>query len=155
MDYDASIITTESCKVIVYILNSKGEQIRMMDMGVLEAGEHAIKWDGKNAKGTTVADGAYRYQVTATNPQTKEVLTEGVYPQVSGKITSVSFDSSGQPIIHMGNASLALGQVIQILEAGTLTTTPPNDGDDDDKGGQTPAPDPDPEPDPGDEDEEG
>ncbi len=118
-DFNASVITTESCNLVAYVVNASGEQVRMIDLGNVDAGEHEIKWDGKNNSGDTVADGAYRFQVTATNVK-GEVLDSGVYPQVAGKITAVSFDSTGQPVVHMGNASLALSQVIQILEEGTL-----------------------------------
>ena len=119
-DVDASLILTEAAKVTVYVVNGKGEQVRMIDMGSLAPGTHKIGWDGKNNKGEMCNDGAYLFQVTATNTS-GQLMEDGVYPQVSGKITSVSFDSTGQPIIHMGNASLGLGQVIQILESGRLT----------------------------------
>ncbi len=130
LDLEASVITTEACKLVVYVLDSKGNQVRMMDMGVVEPGEHKVDWKGLNNAGKQVDDGAYKFQVTATS-LTGETLEDGVYPQVSGKITSVSFDSSGQPIIHMGNASLALGQVIQILEskqAGAAADTETDNG---------------------------
>ena len=119
-DVDASIILTEACKVVVYITDAKGNQVRSIDMGALQAGKHDIGWDGKNNVGRTVDDGAYKFQVTATS-MNGELLDDGVYPQVAGKITSVSFDATGQPIIHMGNASLALGQVVQILDGGTAS----------------------------------
>ncbi|MDR1922098.1 MAG: hypothetical protein LBS31_10230 [Candidatus Adiutrix sp.] len=124
-DVEASLVTTEACSVKVYILNSKGESVRTLDLGLREPGEHAIEWDGRNTKGQLVDDGVYTFQVTATN-LSGEVLDDGVYPQVSGKITSVSFDASGQPIIHMGHASLALGQVIQILEGSSLSGEEPD-----------------------------
>ncbi|MDL2226140.1 hypothetical protein LJB86_00570 [Deltaproteobacteria bacterium OttesenSCG-928-M10] len=120
-DVDASVVMTQAAaKVVVYVVNAKGEQVRMIDMGDLEPGTHDIKWDGKNNKGETCEDGAYKFQVTATDA-TGQVIEDGIYPQVSGKITSVSFDSTGQPVIHMGNASLSLGQVIQILDSGQLS----------------------------------
>ncbi|MDR0882577.1 MAG: hypothetical protein LBP55_08540 [Candidatus Adiutrix sp.] len=118
-DVEASIVLTEPCKVTAYIVNSKGEQVRMLDLGALTAGEHKIEWGGLNNAGKKVEDGAYRLQVTATNLSSGAVLEDGVFPQVSGKITSVSFDAAGAPVIHMGNASLALSQVIQILEGST------------------------------------
>lgn len=119
-EVEGSIILTETCKVTVYILDSSGNQVRSIDMGTLQAGQHGIGWDGKNNAGRTVDDGAYKFQVTATS-MNGELLSDGVYPQVSGKITSVSFDSTGQPVIHMGNAVLGLGQVVQILEGGTAS----------------------------------
>ena len=138
-DVQASIITTEQCKVIVYILNSKGEQVRMINMGTLEPGEHDIEWDGYNGNNQKVDDGVYKFQVQATTLGGEEI-EEGIYPQVAGRISSVSFDSNGSPIIHMGNASLALSQVIQIVDGGRLTGSTDDgsgsgSGDDDDDNG--------------------
>lgn len=127
-DVKASVIVTESCKLVAYVVDSSGNRVRQINLGTVASGEHALNWDGRNDKGDIVADGMYKFQVTATS-LTGEILEEGVYPQVAGKITSVSFDANGQPIIHMGNASLALGQVIQILEAGSLAKDNGSDGD--------------------------
>lgn len=127
-DVEASVIVSERCKLIAYVVDAKGTQIRQINLGMVDPGEHKLNWDGKNNKGEVVADGAYKFQVTATSV-TGEVLEEGVYPQVSGKITSVSFDAKGQPVIHMGHASLSLGQVIQILESGSLAKNDGSEGD--------------------------
>jgi len=135
MDYDASVYLAEPAKLVVYILNGRGEQVRMLDMGPVEAGEHEIKWDARNGKGSVVDDGVYKFQVTATSLAGGKVLEDGVYPQVSGRITSVSFDASGAPIIHMGNASLSISQVMQILEQGSLSSGKKDEEEDDKSGG--------------------
>jgi flagellar basal-body rod modification protein FlgD len=118
-DGKTEIITTETCQVTVYIINAKGERVRTIEMGALEPGTHSFAWDGRYENGNKAEDGAYMFQVTAKNPQNK-LLEDGVYPQVSGKITAVSFDMTGQPVIHMGNAAISLNQVLQILESGAL-----------------------------------
>ena len=119
-DVKAEIITTETCKVKVYIVNAKGERVRTIEMGTLEPGTHAFEWDGLNESLARMEDGPYMFQVSATNLQ-NQVLEDGIYPQVSGKITAVSFDYAGQPVVHMGHAALGLSQVMQILESGTLS----------------------------------
>lgn len=133
-DVEASVITTETCKLVAYVVDSKGNRVRQINLGTVEPGEHKLNWKGENDKNDIVADGAYKFQVTATS-LTGEILEDGVYPQVAGKITSVSFDAKGQPVIHMGNASLALGQVIQILEAGSLASKEEGEGEGETEGG--------------------
>lgn len=118
-DMNISVITTEQCKLTAYIVGPDGTQLRKIDMGALAPGEHEIKWDGKDNMFKTIEDGAYTLQVTATN-LAGEVLKDGVFPQVSGKITGVSFDNKGQPVIHMGSAMIALSQVMQILDNGQI-----------------------------------
>lgn len=133
LDHEASVITTQACKLTVYIIDGNKNQVAKIDLGQVDAGEHKIDWKAVNNVGKAVDDGVYKFQVTAVDA-TGEVLEEGVYAQVAGKITSVSFDSTGQPIIHMGNSSLALGQVIQILEAGQLAGST-GDGEEEEKEG--------------------
>lgn len=118
-DVGASITTTEACKLSAYIVDSQGNQVRKIDYGVVEPGEHDLGWNGRDNANKQLPDGAYSLQVTATSLG-GELLDDGVYSQVSGKITGVSFDVTGQPVIHMGNATLGLGQVEQILESGSL-----------------------------------
>jgi len=118
-DVKAELITTETCRATVYVVNSKGERVRTIEMGTLEPGERAIEWDGRNESGAMAEDGVYFFQVTPT-AMNGEYLEHGVYPQVSGKVTGVSFDAAGQPVIHMGHAAMSIGQVIQILEGGRL-----------------------------------
>ena len=119
-DVQASLILTETAKIKLYVLNAKGEQMRLIEMGELGPGEHAFEWDGRDNGGNKLEDGAYRFQVTATNAA-GQVVEDGVYPHVSGKITAVSCDAAGQPVVHMGYASLSLSQVVQILESGRLS----------------------------------
>jgi len=128
-DVKADIITTETCRITVYVLNAKGERVRTIEMGLLEPGEHPLNWDGRNESGSQAQDGTYAFQVTAT-ALNGELLETGVYPQVSGKITAVSFDIAGQPVIHMGHANMSLGQVLQILESGRLTGNNSGSGSD-------------------------
>ncbi len=118
-DVDASITLTETAAVTAYIVNANGEQVRAIELGTLSPGTHDLNWDGRNNGGQICADGSYSFQVTATS-LSGELLEDGIYPVVSGKITAVSFDSSGQPIVHMGNATMSLSQVMRILESGSL-----------------------------------
>ncbi len=123
-DMNISVVTTEPCKLVAYIVDKDGNQQRKIDLGFVEPGEHDLKWNGLGNGEAIMKDGPYALQVTATSPS-GELLSDGVYPQLSGKITGVSFDASGQPVIHMGSATsatLALGQVIQILENGAIKT---------------------------------
>jgi flagellar basal-body rod modification protein FlgD len=119
-DVSASVIATEACKIKAYIINSAGEQVRLIELGEVDPGEYPLNWDGRNNAGQIVPDGVYKFQVTATNAAGK-IMEDGIYPEVAGKITSVSFDASGQPVVHMGNAALSLSQVVQILESGRLS----------------------------------
>jgi flagellar basal-body rod modification protein FlgD len=123
VDVDVKIELAETCNLQVYILDESGNQVRMYDWGMSEAGTYDFVWDGKDTNGSTVQDGLYQFQVTATNTA-GETMEEGVVPEIDGKVSSVSFDEYGQPVVHLGYIQISLTQVMEILEAkGTSTTT--------------------------------
>jgi flagellar basal-body rod modification protein FlgD len=121
-DFAAGMELSEVANIQCYIVDENGNQIRMYDWGLTEAGVYDLNWDGKDSNGATVPDGVYQFQVTGTNAA-GEVLESGIYPIISGKVSSVSFDEYGQPIIHLGNAQMALTQVMEILQGGTTTAS--------------------------------
>jgi flagellar basal-body rod modification protein FlgD len=118
VDNAATLELGSNCKIQLYVVDSNGNQVRSYDWGLTRAGTYEFAWDGKNASGAKVADGLYQFQVTATDAA-GETLTDGIVPAISGRVTSVSFDDGGQPVIHLGNAQMALGQVMEILQGGT------------------------------------
>ncbi|MDR1080139.1 MAG: flagellar hook assembly protein FlgD [Deltaproteobacteria bacterium] len=118
-DTSVKLELSENAKIQVYVVDSAGNQIRMYDWGMTQAGTYEFNWDGKDSKGTKVADGVYQFQVTGTSTS-GETLTDGVLPEISGKVSSVSFDEYGQPIVHVGYAQMALTQVMEILQSGTV-----------------------------------
>jgi flagellar basal-body rod modification protein FlgD len=128
-DVQPALVTTETCRATVYVVNARGERVRTIEMGTIGAGEHAFTWDGRYENGTQAEDGVYAFQVLAHN-LAGEVMQDGIYPQVSGKITAVSFDAAGQPVIHMGHSYMSLGQVARILEGGSLARGGPGSDDD-------------------------
>jgi flagellar basal-body rod modification protein FlgD len=118
----ASLEVGETAKIQVYVVDSSGAQVRMYDWGQIAPGTYELEWDGRNNNGDKVQDGSYLFQVTAYNAA-GEIMTEGIVPTISGKVSSVSFDESGQPIVHIGQAQLSLNQVIEILQADSNVST--------------------------------
>jgi flagellar basal-body rod modification protein FlgD len=116
VDTTATLDVGESCKIQLYVVDASGVQVRSYDWGLTQAGTYEFVWDGKNNAGAKVPDGAYEFQVTATN-LAGEAMTDGIVPAINGRVTSVSFDEAGQPIIHIGNVNVALGQVMEILQS--------------------------------------
>jgi flagellar basal-body rod modification protein FlgD len=122
VDTEATLEVGESCKIQLYVVDSSGVQVRSYDWGLTQAGTYEFVWDGKNNSGATAPDGVYEFQVTATN-LSGETMTDGIVPVVNGKVSSVSFDENGQPIIHIGNAQLSLSQVMEILQSGAVAAS--------------------------------
>jgi flagellar basal-body rod modification protein FlgD len=118
----ASLDISENSKIQLYIVDANGNQVRMYDWGMTQAGTYDFEWDGKDNNGAKVADGAYQFQITATNAA-GETMTDGIVPTIHGRVSSVSFDETGQPVIHIGNIQLSLTQVMEILQNQTASST--------------------------------
>jgi flagellar hook assembly protein FlgD len=43
------------------VYNVQGQMVRVLDEGILEAGEHVARWDGLDQNGSPVASGLYFY----------------------------------------------------------------------------------------------
>jgi hypothetical protein len=53
--------------VVLKIFNLFGEEIRTLANEQREAGSHAVRWDGNDERGNSVASGMYLYQLRAGN----------------------------------------------------------------------------------------
>ena len=122
VDTSATLEVGQNCKIQLYVVDASGNQIRSYDWGLTQAGTYEFVWDGKNNSGAVVADGAYQFQVTAEN-LSGEAMSDGIIPIINGKVSSVSFDESGSPIIHIGSVQVGLGQVMEILESGSAAAS--------------------------------
>jgi len=47
------------------IITVEGRLVTLLEDGFMEAGEHSVLWDGRNAKGRPVASGVYYYRIQA------------------------------------------------------------------------------------------
>jgi flagellar basal-body rod modification protein FlgD len=136
VDTTSTLDVGETCKIQLYITDASGNQVRMYDWGLTEAGTYNFEWDGKDSNGAKLPDGVYQFQITATNVA-GETMTDGIIPAIHGRVSSVSFDESGQPIIHIGNVQLSLTQVMEILQNSTTTETGTGTGTTTASGGST------------------
>lgn len=58
---------TKSAQVTVKILDGSGKLIRTVFDGQAYSGANNASWDGRNTSGSLVADGKYKYQISATD----------------------------------------------------------------------------------------
>jgi flagellar hook assembly protein FlgD len=57
---------TKRAKVRIQVRDEQGRVVRTALGGTFKAGQHAWRWDGRDAKGRFVKDGAYSIKVTST-----------------------------------------------------------------------------------------
>ncbi len=54
----------EDGEVDIRIFNSKGQEIRLLERGIRQAGEYQVEWNGRGNNGVTVGSGVYFYTLT-------------------------------------------------------------------------------------------
>jgi flagellar hook assembly protein FlgD len=69
---------TRTAKVSVAVARPNGAVVRRVALGSLASGAHAWRWDGKDAGGDAVADGAYICTLSATNAVGTTVAAMGL-----------------------------------------------------------------------------
>ncbi|MES2534884.1 MAG: flagellar hook assembly protein FlgD [Pseudomonadota bacterium] len=93
------------------ILDASGKAVRTMRLESQGEGTHPLAWDGKDNNGVAVANGDYRFEVTATRGE-KEVA---VTPLAFGVVASVSTGAQGVKLNVPGVGAVNLADIRQIL----------------------------------------
>ena len=117
---DSGVATTfgvtldgDADSVSVTIKNSTGTVVRTLDEGSMSAGTQSLSWDGLQDDGTTAADGAYTFSISATTDDVAVANTALKYALVTG----VTTDSSNQVALDLGgvNDNVALSDISLVL----------------------------------------
>jgi flagellar basal-body rod modification protein FlgD len=98
-------------KVVVTVTNPAGQVLQTVDLGARSAGVVSFQWDGATDSGGQAADGAYQFNVSAS--QGGQAIAAGTLSL--GVVNSVSVDSQGISLNADGLGALALSKIKQIL----------------------------------------
>ena len=110
--YGGFELATAADKVTLTIKDSKGLEVRKMELGSSDAGVFNFAWDGKSTNGTQAVDGNYTISVSATRGS-DTVKTTSL--QLS-TVNSVLRTSSGSVSLDVGAGNLvSLSDIKQIL----------------------------------------
>jgi flagellar basal-body rod modification protein FlgD len=97
--------------VKVDIYDAGGSLVRSLDLGKQDAGLARFVWDGKTADGTVLADGNYRFQVTASAAGKSVASTT----YSLGQVLSVALKGDALEVEVSGLGNVGMGQVRQIF----------------------------------------
>ena len=97
--------------IVVNITDASGQTIRRIDLGPQSSGLTQFQWDGLDNSGAAVAAGQYGISATVGSGSQAQAATT----LASGKVNSVSLDSSGALNLSVGGiGSVAFSNVRQI-----------------------------------------
>src|SRR5690606_10330766 len=85
-------LLSHAAGVKVDIMDGAGKVVRTIELENHAAGVHSLQWDGKDAVGATVPDGAYTVRVSAFDAQGAPVSVGSL---ASGRVSSVASSTDG------------------------------------------------------------
>ncbi len=113
-EVDPVVFNLESGAQEVYlnIYNTFGEFVQNIELGPMAAGEQQVDWDGRNQYGNPSPDGAYRYDITAVDPEGHSVNATKF---TAGTVTGVTY-KNGTAYLTTDFQEVALGNVVKVIE---------------------------------------
>lgn len=103
-------LTSAADTVTVTIRDAVGKAVHTMNLGAQKSGILSLAWDGKTDSGTTAADGAYTFEVAATNAGTKVAATTLSF----GAVASVTTGTSGVKLNVPNIGAVSMSDIHQI-----------------------------------------
>ena len=101
---------TDRADCAAFILDSNGNLVKSIPLGVLEPGQHEFQWDGLDTSGNKMAQGIYNFEITAL---TEDGTILPVTTHITGKVTGVNLETES-PVLFLGDIPLYLSQVREI-----------------------------------------
>ncbi|MBI5007599.1 MAG: flagellar hook assembly protein FlgD [Nitrosomonadales bacterium] len=109
---DAAVeLTQPADKVTVTIMDAKDNTVRTLQLGAKDSGIVGFQWDGLDDSGAAVANGNYKFSVSAELSGKKSLPTTLSY----GLVDSVSLTSGGTKLNMAGLGEIGLDAVRQIF----------------------------------------
>lgn len=114
----------ESAVITVKDLNGK---IVYSEQGKITAGTHDFEWDGKDADGNQLEDGAYKIEVTTKVG--KGETAANVTTTIFGKVTGVASDSNGIYVGLGDSVTAGLGDILTVRNEDYFDKKEPEEGE--------------------------
>ena len=90
---------SKNADVFVLVRDQAGNQVRALDLGRNDAGEHPVTWDGRDDNGNPVDNGMYYFDVSARD-EYGNLTSANTY--VSGEVTGLTYQY-GKPYLMIGD----------------------------------------------------
>lgn len=106
------VLPSTSSNVYVNVYDSAGAVVNRVNLGAQAAGNVSFMWDGKNASGTLMPPGTYKFEAQATYG----AETKGLYTMLPANVDSVTLGQNGGELMlnlaGVGSIGLSKVQVI-------------------------------------------
>ena len=107
-------LVNDADSVYIQIYDNFGGFVADIPAGARQAGEQQMAWDGRDSKGTVVADGSYTFTVMAMNAD-GAIVSSNSY--TTGVVTGVDY-KTGATNLLINDREVPISSVIRIEETG-------------------------------------
>lgn len=111
-------LPSDASKCLIVIKDASGAVVKT-EQGQLKAGTYHMTWDGKDAYGKQLDDGAYSLEVQATGTDGKSI--EKIYTTVFGKVTAVANDGD-DVMVAAGPVLFGMSYIVSVRDFVAPTT---------------------------------
>ncbi|MBU0995512.1 MAG: flagellar hook assembly protein FlgD [Proteobacteria bacterium] len=105
--------------VAMAIYDENGAEVRRMNLGQLDAGDHTVIWNGKDNDNSIVDDGTYSYEVIALNDNGG--YSYQLSTTVSGEVDGIVY-KDGVGYLMIGSMIVNPSSIVEISQAKTAET---------------------------------
>ena len=109
--------------VVVAIYNEDNEEIRRMNMGLLDPGKHTVKWNGLDNDNRRVEDGSYTYEVIALDKNGG--YSYQLPTTVSGEVDGIAY-KEGVGYLMIGDKMINPANVVEVSQVKSEEATNDN-----------------------------
>jgi flagellar basal-body rod modification protein FlgD len=104
------VLGGDAASVFLNVYDASGQYIDTIEAGAFNAGQNTFNWDGTDAQGNPLPDGAYRYSIQATDQDKNTISVQTLVQQT---VDSVIFEN-GKAYLRAGANAIAVEDVIEI-----------------------------------------
>jgi flagellar basal-body rod modification protein FlgD len=105
-------LQNDAASVSVKVIDGTGQVVKTIDVGAQGGGARTFQWDGRDSTGKRVPNGAYNFDVKATDTAGHPVP---VSTEVNGLVTEITYEN-GAPEVVVGGAHVSLSDVTSIAQ---------------------------------------
>jgi len=116
----AYTLPKDAQSVVITVQDSTGKTVAKLN-GLTAKGLDRVAWDGKDSSGTVLADGAYTFNLAATDSDGKAITITDT--RAVGYVTAVNSNSDGTSNVSMGpNMSVPSSTIDAVYDSNNLPT---------------------------------
>ena len=100
----------DSLNVNIHIYNDEGVEVRRINAGMQDSGEHSLVWDGRDSNGEKVQNGIYTFDIDTVSEDGQIIPYDSYF---TGEVTGITYRDN-TPFLMVGTREIRPESVIEV-----------------------------------------